>query len=108
MKRPDVMRSPTSERGARRASRLGSDDVTALLPNAPRLSCAARAGGRTEMTCGAQQYVGAQMEFCQGRAAQLQPLVRRTRPRVLGQVNRLCSVEPVPATVGASLEDESV
>src|SRR6266576_3247826 len=38
-------------------------------PNAPRLSCAARAGGRADMTCGAHQYVGAQMEFCQGRAA---------------------------------------
>ena len=45
--------------------------------NAPRLSCAARAGGRTDMMSGAQLYVGAQMEFCQGRAAQLQPLVRR-------------------------------
>ena len=46
-------------------------------PNAPRLSCAARACGRTGMIAGARQYVGAQMEFCQGRAAQLQPLVRR-------------------------------
>src|SRR5260370_27691632 len=28
------------------------------------------------MTCGAHLYVGAQLEFCQGRAAHLQPLVR--------------------------------
>src|SRR2546425_1090840 len=48
-----------------------------MPPNAPRLSCAARARGRTEMIAGAQLYVGAQMEFCQGRAAQLQPLVRQ-------------------------------
>src|SRR5713101_4719502 len=37
--------------------------------NAPRLSCAARARGRTRMKRGAQLYVGAQREFCQDRAA---------------------------------------
>ena len=37
--------------------------------NAPRLSCAARARGRIGMVAGAQLYVGAQMEFCQDRAA---------------------------------------
>src|SRR5258708_25190953 len=37
-------------------------------PNAPRLSCAARGRGRIGMLAGAHQYVGAQMEFCQGRA----------------------------------------
>ena len=40
-----------------------------LLPNAPRLSCTASAGGRDDMIAGAHQYVGAQMEFCQDRAA---------------------------------------
>jgi hypothetical protein len=39
------------------------------LANAPRLGRAARACGRTDMPCGAQLYVGAQMEFCQDRAA---------------------------------------
>jgi hypothetical protein len=38
-------------------------------PNAPRLSCAALLRGRDDLMCGARQYVGAQMEFCQGRAA---------------------------------------
>jgi len=37
--------------------------------NAPRLSCAAPAGGRDDLVCGAHRYVGTQMEFCQDRAA---------------------------------------
>src|SRR5258708_11722090 len=38
-----------------------------LPPNAPRLSCAARASGRDDRIDGAHQYVGAQLEFCQDR-----------------------------------------
>src|SRR5258708_40012327 len=38
-----------------------------LPPNAPRLSCAARTGGRGDRIGGAQQDGGAQREICQGR-----------------------------------------
>src|SRR6266550_6040985 len=40
-----------------------------MRPHESRVSCGARARGRTRMKCGARQYVGAQMEFCQDRAA---------------------------------------
>src|SRR5258708_5054250 len=40
-----------------------------LPPKAPRLSCAACTRGRDNMMCGARQYVGAQRDFCQDRAA---------------------------------------
>src|SRR5258708_39076637 len=68
------------------------------LPNAPRLSCAARAGGRADMMCGARQYVGAQMEFCQGRAAQLQPLGRQQPSR--GPAVRPTHLAPPPSRHG--------
>src|SRR5258708_40072274 len=54
---------------ARLHQRIRKSIRSAALSNAPRLSCAARAGGRPRMTCGARWYVGAQMEFCQDRAA---------------------------------------
>src|SRR5258708_9587573 len=73
--RPPAMRTTTAT-SAHRAVKSGFVTRT-QRPNAPRLSCAARAGGRAHMTCGARQYVGAQLEFCQGRAAQLEPLLKR-------------------------------
>src|SRR5258708_22577348 len=48
---------------------INLEEGYALAPNAPPLSCAARAGGRDDLKCGAWPYVGAQIEFCQGRAA---------------------------------------
>src|SRR5258706_7212407 len=67
-----------------RVARTSLTRAPSAQPNAPRLSCAARAGGRDDRIGGARLYVGAQMEFCQGRAAQLQPLVKRQRGFVAG------------------------
>ncbi len=60
-------------------------------PNAPRLRCAAPPWGRTTWKKRAQLYVGAQWEFCQGRAAQLQPLVRRPSAISVRATNSPCS-----------------